>query len=137
MLEDMVWDDKIIVGYGDDSSDSDCDSEEDTATSTPDDVSETLTIAQETLILHQLVSDLQKMKDDAYVGPETQDSARDNDNDIEDSSISPDAVTVSHSKDAMVQITGKMLQEWITTPKSDDTVEKVDTDESSREEEDS
>ena len=144
MLEDMVWDDKIIVGYGEDSSDSESDSEGEGGVDEEleDKINNSYTIntsvsTEEALVLKQLVSDLQKMKQEAEaeaetltplhttpVGPETVDDEEE-DNDVSRAetrtstqqvrklTISPEAVSVSHSKDATVQITGQMMQEWI------------------------
>jgi hypothetical protein len=131
MLEDMVWDDKIVVGYGGDSSGSDSDGsdfEEDIALLNTDASEAHTPISEETLVISQLVMDLQKMKEEeAQIGPETHEDSEGEPQSHVLSYLSPDAVSVSQSKDAKVQITGKMIHEWIHPPPVSESTDNVET----------
>ena len=107
MLEDMVWDDKIVVGYDEES----IGSEDETSNvifNSDDDESDPPDIEEEKIVLNQLVHDLQHMKEERKTN-----SNVDNQESLRSHVISVDAVTVSHSKDAQFEITGKMMCDWL------------------------
>jgi hypothetical protein len=151
MLEEMVWDDKIVMAGDESNSENDSDSDsscisgsdpngtglngvsncspEVVGTSGSGSGSNRSDLDPETIVINQLIFDLKKMKDEA-----TQ-SVRKNTGDDFDTVydmaqvasatvISSDAVSTSESKDAKVQITGRMIHDWITTVPGDEDKEK-------------
>lgn len=147
----MVWDDKIVMA--DDESNSENDSDSDSSCTSGSDPNGTglngvsngspevvgtsgsgsgsnrSDLDPETIVINQLIFDLKKMKDEA-----TQSVSKNTGDDFDTvydmaqvasaTVISSDAVSISESKDAKVQITGRMIHDWITTVPGDEDKEK-------------
>jgi hypothetical protein len=151
MLEEMVWDDKIVmaddesISENDGDSDSSCISGSDpngtglngvsncspevVGTSGSGSGSNRSDLDPETIVINQLIFDLKKMKDEATQS--VRENAGDDFGTVKDMAqvasatvISSDAVSISESKDAKVQITGRMIHDWITTVPGDEVKEK-------------
>lgn len=116
MLDDMVWDETIVVDSVNQSSDSESDSEgdgesehvESAAVNNNEGSSE---LEPETAVLNQLIDDVKKMKrEEQCYGVSLHVSSSTS------SSISADSTTscTSRSKDATVVLTGQMMHAWLT-----------------------
>lgn len=133
-----MWDDKIeVLGYVGEGNCSDSDSDREDAIKESGD-SDVIHIddatdhamVREKQVLNELVRALQQMKEDTTLPDSRADNHPSATLDTDDhhrkckcdvrcavaSAIPPDAVSVSTSRDAKVQITGKMLQDWVMSP---------------------